>query len=156
MCVSACSYGTDRRLLIVASASAFPRRYSELLLANWVNDLAPSKPKSACAIVPLKPNELSRDAASFAAADRGGPRRRRGAEGRPEVCDAGHKIGEVDDVVDLHSPFSSRASVFRHDHHHRFLRSHVDLLTRKLLSDTCAVSFCQLRWPFDGGRRAQA
>ena len=69
MCVSACSYGTNRRLLVVASASAFPRRYSELLLANWVNNLAPSKTKSACAIVPLKPNELSRDAA-FASPDR--------------------------------------------------------------------------------------
>ena len=69
-CASACSYGANRRLLGVASASAFPRRYNELPLAAPVNNLAPTKTKSACAMVPLNPNELSREG-QFASPDRG-------------------------------------------------------------------------------------
>ena len=60
-CAYACSDGLTRRPLGFVCHSAPFRRYNELLLATWVDDQPPIKTKSACAMVPLKPNELRRD-----------------------------------------------------------------------------------------------
>ena len=67
---STCSDGVTSRPLGFANQRVYSRRYNELLLENLVNDLAPTKTKSACAMVPLNPNELSREG-PFASPDRG-------------------------------------------------------------------------------------
>ena len=60
-------------------------------MAYYVNDRAPTKTKSACAMVPLKPNELSREGA-FASPDRGST-----SPGMPN---------DPDDAIDARCAFS--------------------------------------------------
>ena len=83
-----CPLGSD-------SHGAYSRRYNELLLATWVNNQPPNKTKSACAMVPLKPNELRRDA-TFASPPRGS-------------TSAGMR-NDPDDTIDARCAFSLRGT----------------------------------------------